>query len=506
MPAHNPSNRGAEGTAPGVHSRLTSCMVQGDVLYTGVYGPPDAQSAHSEQRAVGGSVMGISSSSSARAQTASAAASRSRRSLLQAAVAVLATPVLAAACNLSEDLTDVPITGDDPVDVIYATWGTQERVQKEEWTLLSFQRNYTAIKVNVIASPTAAEHIAAIYSLFASGSLPDMLHLPSWSAPTFYAENAVLPLGDYMRRDGFRPDDLTPPFDVCTYRREWVGLPRGNNGLYVVFYNRSRFTTAAVPFPAPTWTWQDFLAAAQQLTTAPTDATPARWGTTLHGIDEAYHAWLWGNGGDELADSGGLPAINQPLAIEALQWLADLHLQHGVAPAPDTFPGNGFDAFAGGDVAMWYAPAEAELALAERDVPFDWGMAPQPRGNLGVQGHYRPDVITILQGSRQPDEAWELAQFLVDPDVQRDEWENQLWYPQAPSLLAEESYLQPPDRPYDRRAAVPGALVRARTPFLISRIDEVRMVARTEFRNLWAGTRSAQEVAEVIAARITDIQ
>ena len=248
------------------------------------------------------------------------------------------------------------------------------------------------------------------------------------------------------------------------------------------------------------------LAAAQQLTTAATSAAPARWGTTLHGIDEAYHAWLWGNGGDELLNRNGAPAIHEPLAIAALQWLADLHLQHGVAPAPNAFPGNGFDAFARGDVAMWYAPAEAELALAQQEVSFDWSMAPQPRGNLGVQGHYRPDVAAILKGSRQPEEAWELAQFLIDPEVQQAEWENRLWQPQAPSLLAEEGYLQPPEPPYDRRPAVPGALVRARTPFLISRIDEVRATARTEFRNLWSGARSAQEVAEVIAAKIIAVQ
>ena len=194
--------------------------------------------------------MVSTSSSTARAQSA-AAAPRSRRAVLQRVAATLATPLLITACDWGEDLSDVPLTSEDPAEVIYTTWGAPERVQKEDWTLLSFQRNYPAITVNVIAAPTAAEHVAGLYSLFASGSLPDLVHLPSWSAPTFYAEDAVLPLGDYMRRDEFRPDDLTAPFDVCTYQREWVALPRGNNGLYVVFYNRSHFTAASVPLPPP---------------------------------------------------------------------------------------------------------------------------------------------------------------------------------------------------------------------------------------------------------------
>ena len=450
--------------------------------------------------------MGSPSNDSMHTLPATTAAGRSRRAVLQRVAATLAAPLLIAACDLGEDLSDVPLTTENPVELIYMTWGSSERVQKEDWTLLSFQRNYPAISVNVIAASTAAEHVANLVSLFASGSLPDLVHLPSWSAPTFYAEDAVLSLGDYMRRDEFRPDDLTAPFDVCTYQREWVALPRGNNGLYVVFYNRSHFSAASVPLPPPNWTWQDFLGAAQQLTTTANGDTPARWGTTLHGIDEAYHAWLWGNGGDELLNRNGAPVIHEPLAVGALQWLADLHLQHGVAPAPNIFSGNGFAAFASGDVAMWYAPAEAELALAQQEVPFDWGMAPQPRGNLGVQGHYRPDVAAILKGSRQPEEAWELAQFLIAPDVQQAEWENQLWHPQAPSLLAEAAYLQPPEPPHDRRPAVPGALVRPRTPYLISRIDEVRAVARAEFRKLWSGTSTAEEITAAIAAKITDIQ
>lgn len=416
------------------------------------------------------------------------------------------TPILVlTACNLGDDLTDAPITGENPAELIYATWGTKEQLRKQDWTLLNFQKNYPSIKVNVIASRTSFEHVTDTHSLFASGSLPDLLHLPSWSAVTFYAEEVIIPLGDYMRRDGFRPSDLTPPFDVCTYGREWVALPRGNNGLYVVFYNRSRFINADLSFPTPNWTWQDFLAAAQQLTEASTSEKPGGWGTTLHGVDDAYHAWLWGNGADELLNRSGTPAINQPLAIEALQWLADLHLQHGVAPAPQHSSGSGFGDFWGGHVAMWYGPAQAELAVT-KEVPFDWAIAPQPRGKLGVQGHYRPDVITMPRGTRQPDETWELAQFFIDPDVQLREWENGLWHPQAPSLVTQETYLQPTESPYDRRPGVPGAIVRARTPFMVSRIDEVRALARAEFRKLWMGTHSAKEVSETIAAKIRAIQ
>ena len=261
--------------------------------------------------------------------------------MLQRVAAALATPLLIAACDWGEDLTDVPMTAEDPAEVIYTTWGTPERVQKEDWTLLSFQRNYPAITVNVIAAPTAAEHVSGLYSLFASGSLPDLVHLPSWSAPTFYAEDAVLPLGDYMRRDEFRPDDLTAPFDVCTYQREWVALPRGNNGLYVVFYNRSHFTAASVPLPPPNWTWQDFLTAAQQLTTVANGAAPARWGTTLHGIDEAYHAWLWGNGGDELLNRNGAPAIHEPLAVGACSGWPTCTCSTVSRRRPTSFPATG---------------------------------------------------------------------------------------------------------------------------------------------------------------------
>ena len=436
------------------------------------------------------------------------AAPRSRRAILTQIWTIPLGSVVLAACgpNLLGDEPEIPDAALDPSQVIYATWGSVRNRQKQDWTLQSFQNNYDNLTVNLLWAATVSEFIRRIHGLLASGTPPDLLHLPAWSAPTFYAEQVVSSLDAFMRRDGFRPEHLTPPFDACTYQRSWYALPRGNNGLYVVFYNRTQFTTAGVPVPTAAWTWDAFLHAAQQLTQPARGNTPQRWGTTLDGLNDAYQPWLWANGGDELERRNSRPALHEPAAVDALQWLADLHLKHGVAPAPGELPNDGLAAFASGRVAMWFGPAEAELELTEAAVEFDWGIAPQPRRQPVAYGLYLPNVVSILSASVRADDAWELAQFLVDLDTQRQEWEHLLWHPQAPSLLQEDSYQQSPDPPHDRRAAIPGAILRPRTPIMLPRMDEVRAAARADLADLWTGQRTAIEVAAAIVQKLDAIR
>ncbi|MGH2366783.1 MAG: ABC transporter substrate-binding protein, partial [Chloroflexota bacterium] len=174
----------------------------------------------------------------------------SRRRLLGLALA----PLVVAACGGQEDLEGVPVTGLSEGKVVYATWGTPESREAENWTLLSFEKNYSGLRVDVVWSPTITDHIAKQYSLLSGGTPPDVLRLSAWTAPTFYYEEAVRQLDPYMRRDGFKPDNLAPPFDVATFKRSWYGLPRGESGTWVVFYNRRLFAQAGVKAPAPSWT------------------------------------------------------------------------------------------------------------------------------------------------------------------------------------------------------------------------------------------------------------
>ena len=173
----------------------------------------------------------------------------SRRRLLQSS-AVLA---LATACGGQEDLDALPKQGESEGKIVYATWGTPTQREGETWSLLAFEKNYPDLQVDVITSSSAAEHIQKQASMLSAGAPPDVMRLPSWSAFTYYNEDAVRRLDGYFKRDGFKTDHLSPPYDVGTFNRRWYGLPRGQSGQWVLFCNRRLFNAAGVRPPAADW-------------------------------------------------------------------------------------------------------------------------------------------------------------------------------------------------------------------------------------------------------------
>ena len=424
----------------------------------------------------------------------------SRRRLLQSGAAL----ALATACGAQEDLDALPKQGESEGKIVYSTWGSQTQRDGETWSLLAFEKNYPDLQVDVIWSNSAAEHVQKQTSMLSAGAPPDVLRLPSWTAFTFYNEDAVRRLDGYFKRDGFKTDQLAPPFDVGTFKRRWHGMPRGNNGQWVLFYNRRMFSAAGVRPPAGDWTWDDFLRTARELTRPAAGSSPAQWGTSLEAIADFYYPWLWGGGGEDIERNGEKSLLDQPAAREALQWLHDLRHKHKVAPMAGDVP-DSLAAFASGRIGMWFAPADAELELNRMQPAVDFALAPQPKGKQGQQAGYKPDVTCLAFNAQYPDDGWELIQFLVDVDTQKVEFDNGLWLPQGKALVGAESYQKPAGAPYDRRPGIPNATVKARSPVMLPRADEMRAVTLRELTPFWRGTRTVQDATDAAAKAVNAI-
>ena len=425
-----------------------------------------------------------------------------RRHLLATALTSLATPLLAA-CGASEDLDELPKTGTSEGKVVYATWGTPQQRENENWTLLAFEKNYSDLKVDVIWSATAAEHVNKQISMRSAGSAPDVIRLPSWSAFTFYNEDAVLRLDPFFKRDGFKPDHMAQPYDAGTFKRRWYGLQRGQAGAWVIFYNRKLFDAAGIKAPPTAWTWDDFLKTARDLTRPASGATPAQWGTALEPLADFYYPWLWGNGGEDIERTAEKALIDQPASREALTWIGDLRHKHRVAPLAGELP-DGAAAFATGRVGMWFGPADAELELAKLPA-VDFALASQPKGKQGQQAGFKPDVVCLNTGGQYLDDGWELMQFLVDPDVQRLEFDNGLWLPQSKTIVGSDAYQKPGVSPHDRRPGIPNVGIKARSRVMLPRGDEMRTATLRELAPFWRGTKSVQDATDAAAGVVNAI-
>jgi ABC-type glycerol-3-phosphate transport system substrate-binding protein len=105
--------------------------------------------------------------------------------------------------------------------------------------------------------------------------------------------------------------------------------------------------------------------------------------------------------------------MDQPAALEALQWIADLGVRRVVMPTPaypevDQAAVNGDAGFTADRVAMaahgrWRVPEIRRLAK------FGWDVAPMPKGKIGRLGHGWYSGKSIISGTKFQAEAVSLS-------------------------------------------------------------------------------------------------
>jgi multiple sugar transport system substrate-binding protein len=184
----------------------------------------------------------------------------------------------------------------------------------------------------------------------------------------------------------------------------------------VLFYNKKLFDEAGVAYPDETWTWDDLLAAAQQLT----KPDGSQWGIQ---IPNSWGDWLWPrgmmplifqNGGELISEDGTKTTgyLNSPETVEAIQWYVDLFKVHKVAPTKqDVESLAGQDLFQTGRVAMlWTGRWPLKDFLANSELSF--GTAPLP------QGKERANSIcwagfAVYSKSQNKDAAWAFLKHLT---------------------------------------------------------------------------------------------
>jgi multiple sugar transport system substrate-binding protein len=137
------------------------------------------------------------------------------------------------------------------------------------------------------------------------------------------------------------------------------GVARTAN-VAVLYYNKDHFDQASLKYPAPTWTYDDVLKAAKQLTRT-TGGQVERYGWYARNFISSDWVPLthsWGGGFINPKDWTQM-TINRPENVEALQWDVDMIHKHQVAPTPDAegqlnqqYGSAGEAAFAAGKAAM----------------------------------------------------------------------------------------------------------------------------------------------------------
>ena len=281
--------------------------------------------------------------------------------------------------------------------------------------------------------------------------------------------------------------------DLYAFPTRWVGS--------LLFYNKDLFDAAGVAYPDDTWTYDDMLVAAQNLTQVSGDMVDV-YGLVSPAGHVALDAMIKANGGAVLSPDYKTCLLNEPAAIEAIQWAVDLVQKDKVSPSPAALQGFTEGAFASQKCAMDIEGSYMCYSWAEAE--FNWDVSYIPIGKMGRVMYAGPDSISMARITPHKEAAWDLLMAFVSPDTQmRMETLNAGTVPFLREAALSDAFLQVKGQPAGIKALLDMAPVGRGADFGSQWIEWRTVIMNQELDLAYLGDRS---VEESVAAATTAIQ
>ena len=259
------------------------------------------------------------------------------------------------------------------------------------------------------------DYYARLLTQLAAKAAPDIMQIGDDAVPSFVSKNAFVPLDTYLKGINFDPSIYLPGLlDPGKINGVQYLLPKDYSPL-AVYYNKTLFDAASVPYPVEGWTWEDLLATAQKLTVKDASGNVTQWGIQLPAAwTTGFEYWVAATGGSLISADGKTftGVMDSPEVARAVQFYADLYNKYQVAPPPADM-----NAFGGGNSE--FANGKAAMMIFGR-----WpqgGFKTNPNISLGVvappQDKVRANILFwggfgIATSSSQPEIAFKYLSFV----------------------------------------------------------------------------------------------
>lgn len=357
--------------------------------------------------------------------------------------------------------------------------------------------------VEVIPVPTQ-DYDQTIQTMIAGGADLDIFNTGDVMFPALVQKGVIANLQPYIERDSFDLEQFYP--EVIDFFR-WDGdvyAMTDNWDVQVLYYNADIFDNAGIPYPDETWDWDKLLAVAIELTTG--FGRAKQWGLMFDPWFVPVFQTIWQNGGRVIAEDNSVCLIDQPEAVEALQWIADLFNVHEVSPSPQELSRMGMESsmvFTSGQVAMllgngrWMVPAFNESDIS-------WAVAPVPKGKTGAVFFHLP-AYGISSRAKNPDGAWEFLKFMLHEDSQRRMGPVGYGIPSHVSVATSHEFLDDPlvRKHNSVKPFIDSLEMTHKPPQVVNWWGVVDTLSELDY--LWRNEMTAQEAADRVKVRVDRI-
>lgn len=319
----------------------------------------------------------------------------------------------------------------------FATWDTENVLEVQKKIAKRFEELNPGVKVQVEAYGEGYDQKVA--AGFGAKNPPDVMYM--WDFPTYKA--SLEPLNEYMNKDeSFKElmKDLYPGIlNYSTMDNNVYGLPVGYTS-HVIYYNKTLFDKAGIPYPTGDWTWDEFRETARKLS----DPANKVYGFALSTQPDPYdfEQFLWTDGTAYIAPDGSTVNgyLNSQATISRMQFFSDMIKEGSAMGAQDSIS----KAFRGGNVAMqesgiWPLAAHKEAIGAE-----NLGIAALPRAAKGTPAKsvINSSALSMAKDAKNKELAWKFIKFYTSSEAVKMRAEIDL--PVLQSVAKELGYLEDP--------------------------------------------------------------
>ena len=328
----------------------------------------------------------------------------------------------------------------------------------------------------------------------AGGEQIDVIMIAIEGLRLLTAKNVLVVLDDFLAADEPANDILQN--DIHVTLREMLQVddkqylfPFSWNNM-VMYYNTAVFEEEGLDPPPTDWTWDDFLQTCLQVANVTGGADDrfaySFWGASMFGMC----AWYFNNDASPISDDWLDSNLLDPKVAETLQFLADLILEHKVAPNPE-----GWDEWAqfhAGNLVMrtcgrWCIAGTFEAEFETYDLQY------QPHHSGPLKTVAGTEGWGVSTSSENPEEAWEVVKHLSHSDTSIDLVKVGGSIPALRSVAAMPVFAEygPPNTALFYESLDFAATVPSPTNFNI-----VEPILNRNYATIWNGERTVEEALQ----------
>lgn len=315
-----------------------------------------------------------------------------------------------------------PAAGGTVTEIVLYTYTPRDEEALNLELIKKFESTHPNIKVRLQNESGGSQGaMSKLQTMIAAKEGPDVMAIHGAFFVPLASKGALMDLGPMSQT---HPDLNVADFsdkilEICKHDGKLYSLPRYTS-VYSLFYNKTLFDEAKIAYPGAQgeWTWDAYLKAAKALTKdSDGDGKTDQWGCVIDFWGSRIYPWLWANDGALLNPERTKCILDSPASVEALQFVYDLRYKHKVAAASDNSEQNSaLTAFTQGRIGMYMTgPWDIQLLREAKGLQWDVAALPKKKAQATLLG---TENYGIWSGSKHPEQAFELFQFLLSPESQ----------------------------------------------------------------------------------------